>query len=186
MGLYQTIGYHGTDMSVAEDIVKDGFTCKTNKEHWLGDGIYLYQDIELAKWWTTNPTKKHGMEINKPVIIECQIEVEDDKVLDLCSLQGYKSYIEKYNSFFNTWAYHAKAYSKVNFNQLRCAFFNFILLTSDIHMIISPFILPDQPYMPQYFSDIYANKMHILYPEIQICIAEAEQDIIKKKTILEL
>lgn len=183
MGLYQAIGYHGTDKSVADDIVNNGFTCKTNKEHWLGDGIYLYQDIELAKWWTTNPTKKHGIEIKEPVIIECHIEVDEDKVLDLTTLQGYKNYVEKYNSFFNVWAYRAKSNSKVNFNQLRCAFFNIILLSNDIDMIIAPFILPDQPYMPQYFSNTYANEMHILYPEIQICIAEEEQQIIKKREI---
>ena len=186
MGLYKITAYHGTDLSVAEEIVNNGFSCKTNKEHWLGDGIYLYQDKMLAEWWTTKPTNKHGMEINQPTIIECHIEVEDHKVLNLCTLQGYKSYIEKYNSFFNTWSYQAKPYSKVNFNQLRCAFFNMIFLSSDIQMIVAPFILPDQPYMPQYFSDLYANKMHILYPEIQICIAETEQEIITEKIIHEL
>lgn len=183
MGIFETKGYHGTDSKVVNNILNNGFTCKTSKEHWLGDGIYLYEDKKLAEWWTTNPTEKHGIIIEKPAIIECYIEVEEDKVLNLCTLEGYERYVRKYNSFFNDWAYRAKPQEKVNFKQLRCAFFNLILLSSDIDLVIAPFILPDQPYMPRYFNDIYANNMHILYPEIQLCIAESRQEIIKKKII---
>ncbi|MBR3809179.1 MAG: hypothetical protein IKK46_02615, partial [Clostridia bacterium] len=54
---------HGTDASVVNDILKNGFIYKPNDEHWLGDGIYFFLDENLAEWWTTNPTKKSGMHI---------------------------------------------------------------------------------------------------------------------------
>ncbi len=181
--MFKITAYHGTDLSVADDIKRNGFHCKSNNEHWLGDGIYLYTDRSLAEWWTTNPTKKHGVDVKNPIIIECHIEAEEDKVLNLCTLQGYKRYIEKYNSFFGKWAYQSKPQEEVNFEQLRCAFFNLILLSNDIHMIIAPFVLPDRPYMPQYFNDQYANKMHIMYSEVQICVFESKQDIIKNKIV---
>lgn len=182
--MYETVGYHGTDSSVSKAIIDNGFICKKNDEHWLGNGIYLYQDLDLAKWWTTNPTKKHGMKIDDRVIIECRIEAEDDKVLNLCSLKGYKDYVERYNSFFQEWAHKAKPHSIVSFKQLRCAFFDYVMMTEEIHIIIAPFILPDQPYMPSYFDDTFANEMHIMYPEIQICISETNQNkIIKDKRI---
>ena len=65
--------------------MRGGFRCKPNKEHWLGEGIYFYTDKSLAEWWTTNPTKNHGIEITVSAIIECLIEVPNDKVLNLCT-----------------------------------------------------------------------------------------------------
>lgn len=183
MGMQKITAYHGTDLSVVEDIIHNGFHCKFNKEHWLGEGIYLYKDKSLAEWWTTNPTNKHGIEIKNPAIIECSIEIEEDRVLNLCDLQGYKKYVNLYNSFFREWAYRARPEEKVNFKQLRCAFFNYVFLMYDIDMIIAPFILPDQPYMPEYLNSLYANKMHIMYCEIQICICESQQYIIKRKDV---
>ena len=111
--------YHGTDQSVAQDILRQGFRCKENKEHWLGEGIYFYIDKSLAEWWTTNPTTKHGMAINNPAIIECTIEVDEDKVLDLRTLKGYEKYVDLYNSFFRKWAYHSKPNEEVKINVIR-------------------------------------------------------------------
>lgn len=54
------LAYHGTDYNIAKLIITQGFTFNKNPEHWLGNGIYLYQDYSLAKWWTTNPTKNLG------------------------------------------------------------------------------------------------------------------------------
>ena len=100
MGTFNLTAYHGTDKSVANDIVTSGFRCKPNKEHWLGEGIYLYIDKSLAEWWTTKPTKKHGIDITEPVIIECAVEANEDNVLNLCTLDGYTKYVNLYNTFF--------------------------------------------------------------------------------------
>ena len=62
--------YHGTDFDIAQKICAEGFMCKTNLEHWLGNGIYFYLDKPLAKWWTTNPSKKFGTVIKQPVVLE--------------------------------------------------------------------------------------------------------------------
>lgn len=183
MGIFKIKGYHGTDSSVVDDILRVGFKCKENKEHWLGEGIYLYVDKSLAEWWTTNPTNKHGVEIHEPAIIECSLEVEEDRVLNLCTLDGYRKYVNLYNSFFRQWAYNAKDEEEVNIKQLRCAFFNYLLLLYKVDVIIAPFILPGQPYMPQYHNEKYAKEMHIMYAEVQICISEKKQEIIKNKTV---
>ncbi len=177
------IAYHGTDQSVVDDIMRNGFKCKTNPEHWLGEGIYFYQDRSLAEWWTTNPTKKHGIEVTKPVIIECEIEVDNEKLLNLCSLSGYYKYVDIYNSFFRQWAYQSKPKEQVNFKQLRCAFFNYLHMLFDVDVIIAPFILPDQPYIPPYYNEQYADNMHIMYAEIQICVQETAQSCIKNKIV---
>lgn len=186
MGTFKLIGYHGTDKGVAESIVHDRFRCKPNKEHWLGEGIYLYVDKSLAEWWTTKPTKKHGTEITSPAVIECSIETDEDRVLNLCTLDGYKEYVNLYNSFFRDWTYQLRPKNEVSFKELRCAFFNYVFLLYGIDIIIAPFVLPNQSYMPQYANEQYAKEMHILYTEVQVCIRESSQDIIKNKIIIEL
>lgn len=183
MSTFKITGYHGTDKSVADDILKNGFCYKENKEHWLGDGIYLYTDKELARWWTTKPTEKHGIEINAPAIIECNIEVDEDKVLNLCTLKGYEEYVGLYNNFFGQCIRKTRKNEEIDFRQLRCGFFNCLFLSCDVDMVIAPFILPDQPYMPQYFDTEHANAMHITYPEIQICVSPNAQSIIKTKRV---
>ncbi len=85
--------YHGTDESVAQAIVENGFISRPNREHWLGEGIYFFLDKNLAEWWTTNPTKKSGMRIQTPVVIECTFEIETDKIFDLRNLTDYNNYV---------------------------------------------------------------------------------------------
>ena len=184
MGIFKLTAYHGTDKSVSENIVQTGFRCKSNEEHWLGEGIYLYVDKALAEWWTTRPTQKHGRDISKPVIIECYIEADDERVLNLCTLEGYIKYIDLYNTFFRDWAYECRPQQEVSFKQLRCAFFNYIFMMYGIDVIVAPFVLPDQPYMPQYAKERYGEEMHILYTEVQVCIRENAQSVIKKKMVL--
>jgi hypothetical protein len=186
VGTFKLTGYHGTDKSVANSILNEGFLCKKNKEHWLGEGIYLYIDKSLAEWWTTKPTQKHGIDIKNPVVVECEIELDESRVLNLCSLDNYEKYISLYNSFFREWGYGYRPTGEVSFKELRCAFFNYVSLVFQIDVIIAPFILPNQPYMPQYANTQFANEMHILYTEVQVCIREDKQSIIKRKNIIEL
>lgn len=172
--------YHGTDESVAQAIVENGFISRPNREHWLGEGIYFFLDKNLAEWWTTNPTKKSGMHIQTPVVIECTFEIETDKIFDLRNLTDYNNYVTNYNNFFCVWLKNAKGI-RMNTKKLRCGFFNFMWGAYEIDAIIAPFILPDQPYMPQYMDQELANEMHIIYPEIQMCIDPNSQNLITKK-----
>ena len=45
--------YHGTDLKCAESIRTNGFVPRYSSEHWLGNGIYFFEDRALAEWWTT-------------------------------------------------------------------------------------------------------------------------------------
>ena len=74
------LAYHGTDYNIAELIVSHGFTFNRNPKHWLGNGIYLYQDYSLAKWWTTNPTKKFGSNVKERAIVFCNVNLDENKI----------------------------------------------------------------------------------------------------------
>ena len=34
--------FHGTDNRYVASILKSGFICKPNKQHWLGNGVYIF------------------------------------------------------------------------------------------------------------------------------------------------
>ena len=41
-------GYHNTKVSNVENILQNGFISRYNDEHWLGQGIYFFADIDTA------------------------------------------------------------------------------------------------------------------------------------------
>ena len=50
-------GYHGTSSRHAESIAKNGLDPDKTHErlnHWLGQGVYFYEDFGLAKWWAND------------------------------------------------------------------------------------------------------------------------------------
>lgn len=70
------IGYHGTNKKAADSIIKNQiFNKSTKKNEWLGEGVYFYELLEKAQWWSE---KKHS-----PTIIEATISVSEDKLLNL-------------------------------------------------------------------------------------------------------
>lgn len=46
------IGFHGTDKSGSEGILREGFKISRNKYDWLGEGVYFFQDapVRARKW----------------------------------------------------------------------------------------------------------------------------------------
>ena len=62
-------GYHGTFESAVEDILSSGFKTEFREYHWLGQGIYLYTNFELSKWWIQTKIEKLLLS-EDPAVIE--------------------------------------------------------------------------------------------------------------------
>lgn len=172
--------FHGTDKKWVSAIISDKFTYRKNKEHWLGNGVYFFIDLDLAKWWTTNPTKKFGGNIDKRAIIHCNISVGRDEVLDLRTLQDYKQFVDIYReeylpNFFNRGIIFNK---KIQARTIRCAYCDYLKTRYNLKMIIGTFYMPTQPYLPEKYGKLF-NRFNISYIEAQICVFD--QDIIKNK-----
>lgn len=179
------VAYHGTDMSVAKNIVNDRFICKHNKEHWLGDGIYFYPDLSLARWWTSNPTSKFGVTVEEPAIIKCEIEIDEDRILNLSELSGFTKYIGLMNDFFGVALSDRRRPSeKIDYTKLRCAFFNYVFIRNEVDLIVAPFSTASQPYFPISKNKTLFEHMNIMYTEMQICLREDCQDVIIAKNII--
>jgi hypothetical protein len=64
------IGYHGTRLSVALDIVsrRRGFKYSSNRDDWLGHGVYFWEYApKQALWWAERRHKRQGW--NEPIAI---------------------------------------------------------------------------------------------------------------------
>ncbi|MGN9160305.1 hypothetical protein [Clostridium sulfidigenes] len=91
-------GYHGTFESVVKDIIDSGFKTKIRKDHWLGQGIYLYTDFALSKWWIQ--TKIEKLLLNEePAVIEVVCK-DNIKVLNLDNFEGMNFFYSSFEKVF--------------------------------------------------------------------------------------
>lgn len=56
--MIELIGYHGTFEECSTKILDDGFTHSERKDHWLGQGIYFFDDSDFATWWAFAKKRK--------------------------------------------------------------------------------------------------------------------------------
>ncbi len=175
------IVYHGTDYENAKRICSEGFTYKAKPNHWLGNGVYFFQDYSLAKWWTTNPTKEFGSRISKPAIIQCNLEVDDSQMLNLLKLEDYIQFSDIFDKEFYTKYYEPRhPYEPPKWERLRCAYCDYLRETYELDMIIGNFDKPDQPYLPSKHGNEF-DEFLLQYTEVQICVFNEE--IIKDLSI---
>lgn len=176
--------YHGTEFKNAKKILNGEFKIGRNDEHWLGNGIYFFEDEPLAKWWTTNPTTKFGSpQIIKPAVIECQIEIDKRDMLDLRCLEDYHFFCKTYKDEYLKQILSNSSEKPLEIAKLRCAFCDFMQERYQYKMIVGTFYKPDQPYLPQKYGR-YFKKFRLPYIEIQYSVFD--NDIITKKEIIEM
>lgn len=180
--------YHGTDKEYAEKIISGGFEVKTSKTHWLGNGIYFFTDYSLAKWWTTNPTSKYGKKINVPAIIEAELKFDESDIFDLRKLTNYLEFCRIYKDEF--WSdfvgniKEGKSFDKpIDLEELRCSFCDYLYEMYSMKGIVGTFNLSSQQYLPAEYGK-YFDKFNINYTQVQVCLYEKEQDIIKSMNII--
>lgn len=165
--------YHGTDYNSAVCICKSDFIVKPSDDHWLGNGIYFYPDEELARWWTTNPSKKYGERIKKPAIVKISAVADNQTVLDLRKLKHFNLLVEwelEYRSLIGKYSEQAN----IQWKKYRCGLFDYIFEEKNINVIIGCFHIPSQPYINMDMRGLL-KKIRIGYTEVQVCIKEKSQ-----------
>lgn len=176
--------YHGTELANAKKIINGEFKIKKNDEHWLGNGIYFYEDEPLARWWTTNPTTKFGtQQIRRPAVIECQIEIAKQDILDLRCLEDYRLFCKIYKEVYLKQIIGNSSDMPLEIKKLRCAFCDFIQDRYQYKMIVGTFYQPKQPYLPTRYGRHF-KKFRLPYIEIQYSVFD--NDIIVEKKIKEM
>ena len=163
------MAYHGTDYSIAELIVSQGFAFHKNPEHWLGNGIYLYQDYSLAKWWTTNPTKKFGSSIKERAIVSCRLSLDENRIINLLKLDDYLQFSNIFEEEFYPRYKKRNPIVMPSWKQLRCAYCDYLNIAYELDAIIGNFNKQDQPYLPQKHRNEFDDFL-LQYTEVQICV----------------
>lgn len=88
------IGYHATSLKSAELILKGNYNksiSTPSKKHWLGDGVYFFNDICWAVQWNVNELKKKknkNKKISDFTVLKSKIIVYEDYLLDFSSVFG--------------------------------------------------------------------------------------------------
>ncbi|MCM1143119.1 MAG: hypothetical protein NC318_06090 [Blautia sp.] len=78
------LGYHGTCSKHRYSIENDGLDPSKSQyrsDHWLGQGVYFFDDYEKARWWASNSSSRNGN--CGGLVFQSLIEANDEKVLDL-------------------------------------------------------------------------------------------------------
>lgn len=91
-------GYHGTSSNYTESIEKHGLDpdkTHTRPDHWLGQGVYFFEDSDLAKWWACDISGKKYNQGSYPVIYQAQIQAPREEVLDLDNYKEYDLFLNR-------------------------------------------------------------------------------------------
>lgn len=89
-------GYHTTHIKNVESILNNGFfISKPNAGHWLGKGVYFFDDIYYAEEWKIiGVAKKYNLKeeigIEKSCIIIAKIDCEEFEKVDFSTPDGYE------------------------------------------------------------------------------------------------
>lgn len=170
-------GYHGTFKSAVKDIIDKGFEVKLRDDHWLGQGIYLYTDFELSKWWVQ--TKIDRLLLNEETAVIEVLCKSDIKVLNLDNFEGMNFFYRVFEEVFkelkklDVTVKLKKSSSSKDKTKNLCFALDLIKKEYDIDVVINTFIKGNPSYGE--FNTRKFEKEYfpfgLNYKETQICIS---------------
>lgn len=89
------VGYHNTESNNVNDIIANGFLCKRNEKHWLGQGVYFFKDSDTA--FRNIDMLNHDRDIKT---IAAEIDVEDSQFLNLDEAQKLNEFRRYFSQLY--------------------------------------------------------------------------------------
>lgn len=171
-------GYHITDAALCENIIRNGFTYNSNPKHYLGQGIYFYNDFDIAKLNVQSKKINYGS-TNKKAILHCTISTLLKQFLDLDSpsqntkfrkfWNEFLEYIEKNNiqlTFQNK-----KDFLKNKHLYYKCYVLDLYKKVNNYNVVVKTFSIDT----PSYGESIYnLNFSGLPYLEKYICVSKSQ------------
>lgn len=80
------VGYHGTCTKHRKSIEKNGLDpgrVNFRKDHWLGQGVYFFDDFDKALWWARDISNKEWNKGSAALIYRAEIEAAENEILNL-------------------------------------------------------------------------------------------------------
>lgn len=172
------VGYHGAALSNKNNILENGFESNERSDHWLGQGIYFYDDEDLAKWWAeTKYLKKYNTSI---CVIKAEIQAELSQVLNLDKPKGIDYLFAKIKILTKS-----KTKVEISDNPITnlCFVLDYIKIEFGIAIVKLTFFKDKTSYgsvnIEEFEKNNFPLPLSVTYKEIQICVSD--NTFIKRK-----
>lgn len=172
-------GYHGTSSDNKQSIISLGLDpdkVKVRFDHWLGQGVYFFDDIDKAKWWSRSIAAKKS---KGAVVFKSKIRERRNKVLDLDQVEDLDAFLtECINLIHETENLKLDKVPIFTDQNVRAFWFDYYKRTHDITVIIATFNKPYAGYTFRRSKDDRIVQMRFLktlglgFSERQICVSE--------------
>ncbi len=185
-------GYHGTCSKFKDSIENKGLDpneVKCRDDHWLGHGVYYFEEFSQAKWWAYNISRQEDNKGSYSLIYKSMIEADYDEVLNLDNNID----VDKFMSYIIV---HLSEIEKDDKNRLpiftedtlRAVYFDYYRIQNNISVIIHTFTKNAVKYCsirkPKELEKQkkLVKRLNIPYKEKQICVSK--KDCIKNTEIV--
>ena len=190
--MQKIVGYHGTKGKFADSIIKEGFKIpekKENDNHWLGHGIYFYEDYKLAEWWGKTKVNRHNEKYNlTDTHIVIKGVIEGEKVWDLDdphTLERFYKCQEKLEKEFISSGVILNFSKGDTKEKIRCFWMDSVKVAKEVSVIMYTFTRTNPSYVESKFHVNNKNKpsrnIGLEYHEKQICVTK--NDFIVERSI---
>ena len=176
------VGYHGTCLKYRYDIETNGLDpikSKYRADHWLGQGVYFFDDYDKALWWasTTSLQNDHC----GGIVFESIIEAPDEEVLNLDLPKQLDAFItETLKTLDEIKKNCAGSMPILDDAKFRAVFFDYYKQQNGISVIIGTFQKEFAGYTTKRNNDEkqlqkkIMNIIGIKFQERQICVSKKE------------
>lgn len=88
---YNEVGYHTTYKKYKDSILKNGFKPSVQKNDWLGEGVYFWDNEDNAQWWSKRSTSA------STCILVCDLKCQAVEYLDLdTQMKVFENFLKRY------------------------------------------------------------------------------------------
>ena len=93
---YTEVGYHTTPKMYKDSILKNGFKPSIQKNDWLGEGVYFWDNEENALFW-----RRRSKSIPQCILV-CDLKCQISEYLDLDKESNMKNFEKFLNKYFKS------------------------------------------------------------------------------------
>lgn len=187
MNVVSLKGYHGT-CSLAKESIRtrglDPAATKPRKDHWLGMGVYFFEDMGQAMWWAVDISRKKWNETSYPVIYEADIVADEKEVLNLDNnkeIAAFFAFIHESREAIETMCKEENiGYPVFTDSTLRGVLLDYYKKEFGIKVVICTFTKNYVRYVPKYpteqrdidFQKGLARSLGVYFKEKQLCVSD--------------
>lgn len=184
------IGYHGTCSKYRYNIERKGLDPAESKyrdNHWLGQGVYFFDDYDKALWWASSTSSQNDN--CGGIIFESNIEAPDEEILNLDDPKQLDIFLTKtIETLEEIKKFCPEQMPIFNDKKFRAVFFDYYKEQNEISVIIGTFekefagYTTKRNYNERKLQEKIMDVIGIKFHETQICVSK--KDCIKSTKLI--